>query len=107
MNRANIERLHLLLKRHDEMLEEKRMHPEGFLRRDEPFREAFSRAVRAKIVPILEEIKDVMVGRVESASIFHRPTAAGLRIKLDRREDFERLLLFYGDDAGQVVRITH
>ena len=84
MDKTNIERLHQLLKRHEEMLEEKRMHPEDFLRQNEPFREGFSRAVRSTIVPVLEEIKDIMVGKVESASIFHRVTAAGLRIKLDR-----------------------
>lgn len=107
MDKANIERLHQLLRRHEEMLEEKRMHPEDFLRQNEPFREAFSRSVRSTIVPVLEEIKDIMVGKVESASIFHRVTAAGLRIKLDRWEDFERSLLFFGDDAARVVRITH
>jgi len=107
MDKTNIERLHQLLRRHEEMLEEKRMHPEDFLRQNEPFREEFSRAVRSQIVPVLEEIKDIMVGKVESASIFHRVTAAGLRIKLDRWEDFERSLLFFGDDAAQVVRITH
>ncbi len=107
MDKANIERLHQLLKRHEEMLEEKRMHPEGFLRQNEPFREGFSRAVRSTIVPVLEEIKDIMVGKVESASIFHGVTASGLRIKLDRWEDFERSLLFFGDDAARVVRITH
>jgi hypothetical protein len=107
MDKANIERLHLLLKRHEEMLEEKRMHPEDFLRQNEPFREAFNRAARSTIVPVLEEIKDIMVGKVESASIFHRVTAAGLRIKLDRWEDFERSLLFFGDDAARMVRITH
>lgn len=107
MDKMNIERLHQLLKRHEEMLEEKRMHPEGFLRQNEPFREAYSRAVRSTIVPVLEEIKDIMVGKVESASIFHGVTAAGLRIKLDRWEDFERSLLFFGDDAGRVVRVTH
>jgi len=37
----------------------------------------------------------------------HRVTAAGLRIKLDRWEDFERSLLFFGDDAPRVVRVTH
>lgn len=107
MDKANVERLHQLLRRHEEMLEEKRSHPEDFLRQNEPFREEFSRAVRSTIVPVLEEIKDIMVGKVESASIFHRVTAAGLRIKLDRWEDFERSLLFFGDDAGRVVRITH
>lgn len=107
MDKTNVERLHLLLRRHEEMLEEKRTHPEDFLRQNEPFREEFSRVVRSKIVPVLEEIKDIMVGKVESASIFHRVTAAGLRIKLDRWEDFERSLLFFGDDAGRVVRVTH
>lgn len=107
MDKANVERLHLLLKRHEEMLEEKRTHPEDFLRQNEPFREAFSRSVRSMIVPVLEEIKDIMVGKVESASIFHRVTAAGLRIKLDRWEDFERSLLFFADDAARVVRVTH
>jgi hypothetical protein len=107
MDKANVERLQQLLRRHEEMLEEKRAHPEDFLRQNEPFREGFNRAARSVIVPVLEEIKDMLVGKVESASIFHRVTAAGLRIKLDRWEDFERSLLFFGDDAGRLVRITH
>jgi len=107
MDKANIERLQQLLRRHEEMLEEKRSHPEDFLRQNEPFREGFNRAARSVVVPVLEEIKDVLVGRVESASIFHRVTAAGLRVKLDRMEDFERSLLFFGDDAARLVRITH
>lgn len=107
MDKANLERLQILLKGHEEMLEEKRMRPEGVLRHNDPFREGFGRAARSLIVPVLEEIKDVMVGRVESASIFHRSTAAGLKIKLDRWEDHERSLLFFGDDSTQVVRITH
>lgn len=107
MDKANLERLQILLKGHEEMLEEKRTRPEGVLRHNDPFRESFGRVARATIVPVLEEIKNVMVGRVESASIFHRSTAAGLKIKLDRWEDYERSLLFFGDDAAQVVRITH
>jgi hypothetical protein len=107
MDKSNLERLHLLLKGHEELLEEKRARPEGFQRPNDPFREAFGRLVRSTVVPVLEEIKDVMVGKVESASIFHRSTAAGLSVKLDRWEDYERSLLFFGDDAGQVVRITH
>ncbi|HEX6900364.1 MAG TPA: hypothetical protein VF789_11645 [Thermoanaerobaculia bacterium] len=107
MNKANLERLQILLKGHEEMLEEKRTHPEGVLRQNDPFREQFNRIARSVIVPVLEEIKDVMVGKVESASIFHRSTAAGLKIKLDRWEDYERSLLFFGDDAGKVVKVTH
>ena len=107
MDKTNVDRLHQLLRRHEEMLEEKRTHPEDFLRQNEPFREEFNRAARSTVVPVLEEIKDIMVGKVESASIFHRVTAAGLRIKLDRWEDFERSLLFFGDDAARIVRVTH
>ena len=107
MNKANLERLQTLLKGHEEMLEEKRTRPEGVLRQNDPFREQFNRLARSVIVPVLEEIKDVMVGKVESASIFHRSTAAGLKIKLDRWEDYERSLLFFGDDAGKVIKVTH
>ncbi|HEY0553553.1 MAG TPA: hypothetical protein VGG20_04765, partial [Thermoanaerobaculia bacterium] len=46
-------------------------------------------------------------GKVESASIFHRSTTAGLKLKLDRWEDYDRSLLFYGDDSTKVVKITH
>src|SRR5262245_57373534 len=97
MNKENLARLQQLLRRHEEMLEEKRAHPEDFSRQHEPFRESFNRAARSIVVPVLEEIKDILVGKVESASIFHRVTAAGLRVKLDRWEDFERSLLFFGD----------
>lgn len=107
MNKANLERLQTLLKGHEEMLEEKRTRPEGILRQNDPFREQFNKIARSVIVPVLEEIKDVMVGKVESASIFHRSTAAGLKIKLDRWEDYERSLLFFGDDATKSIKITH
>lgn len=107
MNKANLERLQMLLKGHEEMLEEKRLRPEGVLRQNDPFREQFNKTARSVIVPVLEEIKDVMVGKVESASIFHRSTAAGLKVKLDRWEDYERSLLFFGDDATKIVKITH
>jgi hypothetical protein len=107
MNKDNLERLQTLLKGHEEIVEEKRTRPEGILRQNDPFREQFSRVARSVLVPILEEIKDIMVGKVESASIFHRSTAAGLKVKLDRWEDYERSLLFFGDDATQTVKITH
>jgi hypothetical protein len=107
MTKDNLERLRTLLQGHEALMEEKRMRPEGILRQNEPFREQFNRVARSVIVPVLEEIKDVMVGKVESASIFHRSTAAGLKIKLDRWEDYERSILFFGDDASKVVKITH
>jgi hypothetical protein len=107
MDRANLDRLRILLQGHEDLLEEKRARPEGVVRPNDPFREQFNRVARSVIVPILEEIKDVMVGKVESASIFHRSTAAGLKVKLDRWEDYERSLLFFGDDAAQMVKITH
>ena len=107
MNQANLERLQMLLKGHEEMIEEKRLRPEGVLRQNDPFREQFKVVARTVILPVLEEIKDVMVGKVESASIFHRSTAAGLKVKLDRWEDYDRSLLFYGDDSTKVVKILH
>lgn len=107
MDKANVERIHLLLKRHEQMIEEKRLNPEEFLRQNEQFQEAFGRVARSTIVPVLEEIKDILVGKVESASIFHKRTAAGLRVKLDRWEDFERSVLFFGDASTQSVRVTH
>jgi hypothetical protein len=107
MDRSNREKIEQLLQRHEEMLEEKRARPDDFMRQNEPFREAFNRAARSIVIPVLEEIKDLLVGKVESASIFHRSTAAGLRVKLDRKEDLERSLLFFGDDGARLVRITH
>jgi hypothetical protein len=107
MNKDNLERLRILLKGHEEILEEKRTRPEGILRQNDPFREQFNRVARSVIVPLLEEIKDVMVGKVDTAAIFHRSTAAGLKVKLDRWEDYERSLLFFGDDGTQSVKITH
>lgn len=107
MQKANVERLQILLKGHEEIVEEKRARPEGILRQNDPFREGFSRVARSLIVPLLEEIKDIMVGKVESASIFHRSTAAGLKVKLDRWEDYERSLLFFGDESTMVVKVTH
>ena len=74
---------------------------------DEQLREAFSHLARSTIIPVLEEIKDVLTGKVESASIFHRATAAGLRVKLDRWETEERALLFLGDVSARVVQVTH
>src|SRR3954453_8733248 len=107
MNEANRERLEILLKGHEQMMEEKRLRPEGVLRQNDELRDQFNRAARSVIVPVLEEIKDVMVGKVESASIFHRSTAAGLKVKLDRWEDFDRSLFFYFDDATRVVKVTY
>ena len=67
MNQANLERLQMLLKGHEEMIEEKRLRPEGVLRQNDAFREQFKLAARSVILPVLEEIKDAMVGKVESA----------------------------------------
>ena len=107
MDQANVERLQLLLKLHEEGLEEKRLHPEASREQASGFRERFNGVVRSTILPPLEEIKDLMVGRVESAALFHRLTAAGLKVKLDRWEDFERSLLFFGDPGTRTIRITH
>lgn len=107
MEKSNLERLHSLLRQHEQLLEQKRAHPEKLLRENERFQEVFVGLVRSTIIPVLEEIKDALVGKVESASIFQRRTVAGLRVKLDRWEDFERSVVFFGDGSTQSVRITH
>ena len=107
MDPANVERLQQLLQSHRAILEEKRLHPEAGRQQTRGFRERFNGAVRATVLPVLEEVKDLMVGQVESAALFHRLTAAGLQVKLDRWEDFERSLLFFGDPGTRAVRITH
>src|SRR6478752_5311789 len=106
MDPANVDRLRLLLKLHEAMVEEKRLHPEAGRDQTSGFRERFNGAVRATILPVLEEVKNLMVGHVESAALFHRTTAAGLKVKLDRWEDFERSLLFFGDPGTRTLRIT-
>src|SRR4051794_22670752 len=50
MNPANLERLHTLLKGHEDLLEEKRSRPEGVLRPNDPFREQFNHVARSVIV---------------------------------------------------------
>ncbi|HXO18820.1 MAG TPA: hypothetical protein VOA87_02720 [Thermoanaerobaculia bacterium] len=107
MDKANVERLRLLLKGHQGIVEEKRVHPEAAQQQNVGFRASFNAVVRASILPVLDEVKDMLVGRVESAAIFHGLTAAGLKVKLDRWEDFERSLLFFGDPGTRSVRITH
>jgi hypothetical protein len=107
MDQANVERLHLMLRKHAELSEEKRLHPELAQRQHDAFQDGFKVVVRSRVVPVLEEVKDVLVGRVESVSIFHGHLAAGLRVKLDRWEDYERSLLFYGDHGTRTVRVTH
>jgi hypothetical protein len=95
------------LKGHEEIREDKRSHPETAQRQNGGFRETFNALVRSTILPVLTEVKDLMVGKVESAAIFHQLTAAGFKVKLDRWEDFERTLLFFGDPGTRLVRITH
>jgi hypothetical protein len=107
METLNLERLHVLLKGHEQLLEEKRSPPDELLRQNEQFQEAFVRLVQSTILPVLEEIRDVLAGKVESISVLHLRTVVGLRIKLDRWEDFERSLIFFGDHSIQTVRITH
>ena len=102
MDKVNVERLKLLLKAHEEILEEKRVHPEAVPAAEPGVPGGVQGGGALDHRPVLEEIKDLLVGKVESASIFHGMTAAGLKIKLDRWEDYERSLLFFGDAGAQV-----
>jgi len=94
MDKANLERLRILLQGHEELLEEKRSRPEGVLRQNDAFQRAVQprRALGNHAHPGDDQGRDG--GQVESASIFHSSTAAGLKVKLDRWEDYERSLLF-------------
>jgi hypothetical protein len=107
MEKANRERLLSLLKQHEQLLHGKQAHQEELPRQTAQFLEAFSSLAQSTIVPILGEIKDILVGKVESASIVRRQTAAGLRIKLDRWDELERSVVFFGDRSTQTIRISY
>lgn len=105
--RIDRDRIEDLLATYEGRREDKRYHPEEMVRRNPEFRDRFNQAARQVIVPVLQEIADVLRRRVDSASIFHRLTTAGITVKLDPWEDFDRTLLFFGDDGADVVRVTH
>lgn len=105
--RIDRDRIESLLTTYEGRREDKRYHPEEMVRRNPEFRERFNQAARKVIVPVLQDVADVLRRRVDSASIFHRLTTAGITIKLDPWEDFDRTLLFFGDDGADVVRVTH
>lgn len=105
--RIDRDRIDELLAAYEARREDKRYHPEEMVRRNPEFRERFNQAARKVIVPVLQDVADVLRRRVDSASIFHRLTTAGITVKLDPWEDFDRTLLFFGDDGADVVRVTH
>ena len=105
--RIDRDRIDELLTAYEARREDKRYHPEEMVRRNPELRERFNQAARKVIVPVLQDVADVLRRRVDSASIFHRLTTAGITVKLDPWEDFDRTLLFFGDDGADVVRVTH
>jgi len=107
MYRIDTERIDRLLTEYEARREDKRYHPEEMVRRDPVFRAEFDRAVRRVVVPVLQEVASSLRSRLDSVSIFHRLSTAGLTVKLDPWEDFDRTLLFYGDADAGLVRVTH
>lgn len=105
--RIDRDRIDELLTAYEGRREDKRYHPEEMVRRNPELRERFNQAARKVIVPVLQDVADMLRRRVDSASIFHRLTTAGITVKLDPWEDFDRTLLFFGDDGADVVRVTH
>jgi hypothetical protein len=105
--RIDTERIERLLSGYEACREDKRYHPEEMVRRNPQFRDRFNQVTRQVIVPVLQEVADVLRRRVDSASIFHRLTTAGITVKLDPWEDFNRTLLFFGDEDDGSVRVTH
>jgi len=107
MYRIDTERIDRLLTDYEVRREDKRYHPEEMVRRDPAFRAEFDRAIRRVVVPVLQEVANSLRSRLDSVSIFHRLSTAGLTVKLDPWEDFERTLLFFGDSDAGLVRVTH
>lgn len=105
--RIDRQKIEGLLAGYEARREDKRYHPEEMVRRNPEFRDRFNQAARKVIVPVLQDVADVLRRRVDSASIFHRLITAGITVKLDPWEDFDRTLLFYGDEDDDTVRVTH
>lgn len=105
--RIDRKKIEQLLTAYEARREDKRYHPEEMVRRNPELRERFNQTARKVIVPVLQDVADVLRRKVDSVSIFHRLTTAGVTVKLDPWEDFDRTLLFFGDDASEEVRVTH
>jgi hypothetical protein len=102
-----MERIETLLAEHGRRRADGSARPETRLNRNPEFRDGFSHAVRENVLPILEEAVGRLRPRVERASLFHQLGTAGLRVKLDQWDDYERALVFFGDNRSGLVRITH
>ncbi|HEX2165150.1 MAG TPA: hypothetical protein VHM02_14495 [Thermoanaerobaculia bacterium] len=107
MRESNVERLERLLDEHRRRRDDGSARPETRAQLDPEFREAFSHAVREQVLPILEEAVATLRPRVEKAHLFHQLGTAGLKLKLDQWDDYERALVFFGDVRSGKVRITH
>jgi hypothetical protein len=107
MRETNVERLEQLLAEHGRRRQDGSARPETRQRINPEFRDGFSHAVRQQVLPILEEAVATLRPRVEKAHLFHQLGTAGLRLKLDQWDDYERALVFFGDVRSGRVRITH
>ena len=107
MRPQNMERIESLLAEHGRRRQDGSARPETRLQRNPGFRDGFSRAVREHVLPILEEAVARLRPRVERVGLFHQLGTAGLRVKLDQWDDYERALVFFGDNRSGRVRITH
>ena len=107
MRQAHLERLTELLAEHDRRREDGSARQENRALLAPEFRDAFSRSVRTVVLPVLEEAVASLRHRVERSSLFHQLGTAGMRVRLDQWEDYERKLVFFGDPRSERVRITH
>jgi hypothetical protein len=107
MRETNVERLEQLLAEHGRRRADGSARPESRNEVNPEFRDGFSHAVREEVLPILEEAVATLRPRVEKAHLFHQLGTAGLRVKLDQWDDYERALVFFGDVRSGRVRITH
>lgn len=107
MRQTHLDHLTELLAEHDRRRKDGTAKPENRAVLAPEFREEFSLAVRTVVLPIVEEAVANLRHRVERASLFHQLGTAGMRVKLDQWEDYERSLVFDGDPRSRKVRVTH
>jgi hypothetical protein len=107
METRHQDRLEQLLDGYAEQCKVKKLHPRTAAHRNWAFRDRYSNVVRQVMVPVLQKTADQLRGKVESCSIFHRLHAAGIKLRVDAWDDYDRELVFFGDESTETVRVAH
>lgn len=107
MDTRHQDRLENLLSTYAEQRKVRKLHPMPAEHRNWAFRDRFSSRAREVIVPTLQQYVDQLRGKVQTASVFHRTRAAGLTVRADAWQDYDRELVFFSDEAAEQVHIAH